>query len=144
MTIENGNVVKIHYDAKIGDNVIDSSRNKQPIEFTVGEGFVIKGLDEAVLGLESGEKKTVVVPPEKAYGERQDNLTKEMPRDKSDPATKNIKQGDVVRFRNAQNAVQLATVTKVEEEKITLDLNHPLAGQTLTFDLEIVEIKQKQ
>lgn len=144
LAIENGNVVKMHYDAKIGNQVIDTSRNKEPLEFTVGEGFVIKGLDEAVLGLESGEKKTVVVPPEKAYGERKDDLTKEMARDNSDEVTKNIKKGDVVRFRNAQGSVQYATVTKAEEEKVTLDLNHPLAGQTLTFDLEIVEIKQNQ
>jgi peptidylprolyl isomerase len=141
LAIENGNVVKMHYEAKIGDRVIDTSRNKEPLEFKVGEGYVIQGLDEAVVGLESGEKKTVVVPPEKGYGKRQENLVTKMPRNKANEPPKGIEEGNIVRYRTEQGAVRLATVTKVEEDNVTLDLNHPLAGQTLTFDLEIVDVK---
>jgi len=142
LVIENGNVVKMHYEAKIGDRVIDSSLGKEPLEFKVGEGYVIKGLDEAVVGLDSGEKKTVVVPPEKAYGKRQDSLTKKLPRNKHAEPLTGIEKGNIVRYQTDKGVVRFATVTEVEEDKVVLDLNHPLAGQEITFDLEIVDIKQ--
>jgi peptidylprolyl isomerase len=141
LAIEKGDVIKIHYDAKIGERVIDSSRNKKPLEFKVGEGHVLQGLDEAVVGLKSGEKKTVVVPPEKGYGERKEGLTQKMPRDKSKEPPKALEEGKIVRYKTDKGTINYATVTKVEDDNITLDLNHPLAGQKLTFDLEIVEIK---
>lgn len=141
MAIEKGNVVKIHYDAKIGERVIDSSRNKEPLEFKVGEGHVLQGLDEAVVGLNSGEKKTVVVPPEKGYGERKEGFTQNVPRDKSKEPPKGLKEGNIVGYKTEKGTVNYATITKVEDDEVTLDLNHPLAGQTLTFDLEIVDVK---
>jgi peptidylprolyl isomerase len=141
LAIENGNVIKMHYEAKIGDRVIDTSRKGDPLEFKVGVGYVIQGLDEALVGLETGEKKTVVVPPEKAYGKRNAGFTTKMPRNKSNEPEKGIKEGNIIRYKTEDGAVKVATVTKVEEDSVTLDLNHPLAGQTLTFDLEIVDIK---
>ena len=141
LAIENGNVVKMHYEAKIGDRVIDTSRDKNPLEFKVGEGYVLQGLDEAVVGLKNGEKKTVIVPPEKGYGERKENFITKMPRNKSNEPSKGIEEGNIVRYRTEKGAVKLATVKKVEEDNVTLDLNHPLAGQTLTFDLEILDVK---
>jgi peptidylprolyl isomerase len=141
LAIENGNIVKMHYEAKIGDHVIDTSRDKKPLEFKVGEGHVLQGLDEAVVGLKNGEKKTIVVPPEKGYGERKENFTTKMPRNKSNEPPKGIEEGNIVRYKNEQGAVKLATITKVEEDNVTIDMNHPLAGQTLTFDLEIVDVK---
>ncbi|MFP3984667.1 MAG: peptidylprolyl isomerase [Candidatus Bathyarchaeia archaeon] len=141
MVIENGNIVKIHYDVKIGDRVIDTSRNKDPVEFKVGEGQILQGLDEGVVGLENGEKKTVVVPPEKAFGQRQEGLTKKLPRDKSNEPAKGINEGDIIQCETEQGAVMHATITKVEEDNVTVDLNHPLAGQTITFDLEILDVK---
>lgn len=131
----------MHYDAKIDDRMIDSSRDKKPLEFKVGEGNVLKGLDEAVVGLENGTKKTVVVPPEKGYGLRKDGLFTEIARDKSKEPETGIKEGHVVCYKTDLGRVKYATVAKVEEENITLDLNHPLAGQTLIFDLEIVDVK---
>lgn len=141
LTIKNGNVVKMHYNAKIGDRVIDTSRDKNPLEFKVGEGHVLKGLDEAVVGLENGAKETVVVPPENAYGERQEGRLTKMPRIKSNEPADGIEEGKIVRYKTEQGTFKYATVTKVEENNITLDLNHPLAGQTLTFDLEILDVK---
>jgi peptidylprolyl isomerase len=141
LAIEKGNVVKIHYDAKIGEQIIDSSRNKDPLEFKVGDGHVLQGLDEAVVGLNSGEKKTIIVPPEKGYGERKEGLIQKMPRDISKEPSKGIEVGNIVRYKTDQGTLNFATITKVEDDNITLDLNHPLAGQTLTFDLEIMDIK---
>lgn len=131
-------MVKMHYTAKIDDRVIDTSLNKDPIEFKAGEGQVIQGLDEAVVGLEKGEKKTVVVPPEKAYGQRQEGLTEKVPRGEfREPP----EEGAIVQLRTDQGEVRLATIAKVEEDNVTLDLNHPLAGQTIKFELEIVDVK---
>ncbi|MCW4033873.1 MAG: peptidylprolyl isomerase [Candidatus Bathyarchaeota archaeon] len=143
MAIENGNVVKIHYDAKIGDRIIDTSQNKEPLEFKVGEGQVIKGLDEALVGLNQGEKKTITVPPEKAYGERQEGLVKKMARNKEVEPPKGIEKGNIVRYQTEDGIIRFATVTQVEEDTVTLDLNHPLAGETMTFDIEIVEVKEQ-
>jgi len=143
LVIENGNVVKIHYDAKIDDNVIDTSRDKQPLEFKVGEGKVLKGLDEGVVGLKNGAKTTVVVPPEKGYGLRKDGLFTEIARDKSKEPETGIKEGHVVCYKTDLGNIKYATVAKVEEKNITLDLNHPLAGQTISFDLEVVDVKQQ-
>ena len=141
LTIENGNTVKMDYDAKIGDRVIDTSRDKKPLEFKVGEGHVLRGLDEAVVGLENGTKTTVVVPPEKGYGKRKDGFLTKMPRNKANEPDKGIEAGTIVRYKAEKGIFKYATVAKVEENNVTIDLNHPLAGQTLTFDIEIVDVK---
>lgn len=139
MTIEEGNVVKIHYEAKIGDRVIDTSREKKPLEFKVGEGDVIKGLDEAVVGLNTGEKKTVIVPPEKAYGKRREGLTHKMPRNRF--RATGIEKGNIVRYKTDKGIVRFATIAEIRDDEIIFDLNHPLAGQKITFDLEILEVQ---
>jgi FKBP-type peptidyl-prolyl cis-trans isomerase 2 len=95
-------VIKIHYNAKVGDRVIDSSRDKKPLKFKVGEEYVLKGLDEAVLGLENGEKKTVIVPPEKGYGKRKDNFFTKMARNKSNETDKGIEEGNIIRYKTDQ------------------------------------------
>lgn len=141
MSIENGNVVKLRYEAKVGDRVIDSSREKKPLEFKVGEGEVIKGLDEAVVGLTGGEKKTVIIPPEKAYGKRQEGFTHKIPKSKLRESYKRIEKGNVIRYNTDKGVVKFATVAEVKEDDIIFDLNHPLAGETITFDLEILEFE---
>jgi len=141
LTIENGNVVKMRYNAKIGDRIIGTSRDKKPLEFEVGEGHVLKGLDEAVVGLEKGTKKTVVIPPEKGYGKRKKDFITKMPRNKSNEPVRGIEEGNIVRYKTEKGIFKYATVAKVEETNVTLDLNHPLAGQTLTFELEILDVK---
>jgi len=141
MTIENGNIVKIHYESKIGDRVINSSREKKPLEFKVGAGEVIKGLDEAVVGLNSGEKKTVAIPPEKAYGKRKEGFTHRMPINKLQKPTEGMEKGKIVKYKTDKGIVRFATIADIKADEIIFDLNHPLAGETLTFDLEILEIQ---
>jgi len=141
LVIKNGNLIKMHYSAKIGDQLIDTSRNKDPVEFKVGEGQVLQGLDEAVVGLKTGDKKAVVVPPEKAYGQRKKGLTQKIRRDKSKEPPKGIEVGNLIQYKNEQGKNMYATITKVEEDNIAVDLNHPLAGKTINFDLEIVDVK---
>lgn len=141
MGIQEGNTVKIHYNAKVDDKVIDTSRNAEPMEFKVGEGQVVPGLEEGVVGLEEGDKETVVVPPEKAYGERKEGLTRELPRETFKDSSQQIEEGMVLRYRTERGEAGLATIEKVEEENITLDLNHPLAGQTIKFEVEVVDVK---
>jgi peptidylprolyl isomerase len=139
MPIENGNLVKIHYVEKIGDRVINSSREKKPIEFKVGQGDVIKGLDEAVVGLNNGEKKTVIIPPEKAYGKRREGLTHKMPRNKFRASV--IEKGNIIRYKTEKGNVRFATIAEIKDDEIIFDLNHPLAGQKITIDLEILEVQ---
>jgi peptidylprolyl isomerase len=131
----------MHYDTKLHDRIIDTTRDKKPLEFMVGEGHVLKGLDEAVVGLETGAKKTVVIPPEKGYGKRKEKFHTKMPRLKSNEPDTGIKEGNLVRYKTEKGILKYATVIEVGENNLTLDLNHPLAGQTLTFDLEIVDVK---
>jgi len=140
LAVERGNLIKIHYTAKIGDQVTDSSRGRDPVEFRVGEGQVVQGMDEAVVGLEKGEKKTIIVPPEKAYGQRQEGLIMEIPREYFGAMREQVQEGDIIQIKTKDDS-RLVTVMQVREEKVTLDLNHPLAGQTITYELEIVDIK---
>ena len=114
MVIEKANVVKMHYTAKIGDCLIDTSRNKPPIEFKVGEGQILQGLDEAVVGLKTGDKKTVVVPPEKVYGQRQEGLTQKIRRDKSKEPPEGIEEGNLIQFKTPQGMDVYATITRLK------------------------------
>ncbi|MFH1328169.1 MAG: peptidylprolyl isomerase [Candidatus Bathyarchaeota archaeon] len=142
MVVEKGNHVKVHFTAKVGGQVFDTTLNRNPLEFNVGEGKIIQGFDEAVIGLEKGEKKTVAVPPEKAFGHRQDSLVEEVTRDSLKVPPEQIQEGKVVTSRSEKGEVRIATIRKVEGEQITLDYNHPLAGQTLDFEIEIVDIQK--
>lgn len=135
-----GNTVKVHYTGKLDDGtVFDSSREREPLEFTVGGGQVIPGFDEAVCDLEEGEATTVTIPPEEAYGPHQDDAIIEVPRtdlpDEIDPQV-----GMPLQLQAQGGQVFPARIAAVEDETITLDANHPLAGETLTFEIELVEI----
>ncbi len=142
MVVERGNIVKMHYTAMVDDRVIDTTKGREPIEFKVGEREVIEGLDEAVIGLEEGEKKTVIVPPEKAYGPRREGLLGKVPleRFRLIPPDQ-LREGAIVQLRTIEG-IRLATIMKVEEDGVTLDFNHPLAGKTIKFEIEIVEVKK--
>jgi FKBP-type peptidyl-prolyl cis-trans isomerase 2 len=142
MIVEKGNLVKLHYTAKIYDRIIDSSKGEEPIEFRVGQDQVLLGLEESVLGLRKGEKKNVILPPEKTYGQRQKNLLVYAPLESLQELGKPIQKGTIVPLKSEQGEVQLATIIHASEHTVTLDLNHPLAGQTIKFELEIVDVKQ--
>lgn len=134
-----GDTVRVHYTGSLDDgSVFDSSRGRDPLEFTLGEGRVIAGFDEAVTGMSPGEERTVTVPADHAYGGRREELVFAVPRgqfpDEMEPAV----GLEVQLSQGGQRAV--ARIAEVSDETVTLDANHPLAGKDLTFDLELVEI----
>ena len=131
-----GDTVSVHYVGTLDDgSQFDSSRTRgQPLTFELSAGQVIAGFDEAVLGMAVGETTTVRIPPEQAYGERNEALVLEIPRAN---APSGIVAGDVLQLLNGQPA----TVLEVRGEIIVIDANHQLAGQALTFEIELVEVE---
>lgn len=135
--IEKGNKVKVHYTGKFEDNnIFDTSKDKEPLEFTVGEGQLIPGFEQGVVGLNTGDKKTVELEPEQAYGPVRNELINEVPMEK---LPEGVKQGQMLQAQTEQGAMNVM-VTEVKEKTATVDANHPLAGKKLIFDLEVVEI----
>ena len=135
-----GDTVRIHYTGTLEDGTqFDSSAGRDPLEFSLGSGQVIPGFDNAVDGMSTGEKKSVTIPAEDAYGERQDALVHEVPRSQL-PEDIEPEQGMQLQAQHENGQVMRFVVLSVEEETITLDGNHPLAGKALNFDIELVEI----
>jgi peptidylprolyl isomerase len=134
-------VVRVHYTGKRGDGTaFDSSRGKDPIEFKVGKGTLIPGFEKGVLGMQKGETKTVSTPPEDAYGNRQEELIARI--DKHDvPATITPTVGMPLHVKGPDGQMIPVVVADIAEDTITIDANSPLAGETLIFDLEIVEFE---
>lgn len=137
---KNGDKVKIHYTGKLKDEtVFDSSVEREPLEFTVGDGKIIPGFDKAVVGMNPGESKTVTISPDMAYGPHREELVVDVERERV-PNNLDLKVGGFVQIRQRDGGVIQAKVTDVSESKVTLDANHPLAGKDLTFDIKLVEI----
>ena len=135
-----GDTVKIHYTGKLADGtVFDTSSNKDPLQFTVGGGQVIQGFDEAVTGMVVGETKTAEITCDKAYGPRNDNMIIVVDKKQVPPELK-PQEGQRLEVGSASGELLAVTVIEVSEETITLDANPPLAGEDLTFDLELLEI----
>jgi len=135
-----GDTVQLHYMGKLQDGTIfDSSRERHPLQFTIGKGQVIAGFEQAVVGMKIGELKTARIPMEQAYGPHRDDMIVTMDRGKLPPGT-NPKIGQRLEITQIDNQTSLVTVTEVTESTLTLDANHPLAGKELTFDLELVGI----
>lgn len=138
--VKPGDNVAIHYTGTLEDgSVFDSSEGRDPLEFTVGSGQIIPGLDKALPGMTAGEKKTVSIPCEEAYGPRQDGATQAVPRAQV-PADIPLEVGLELQMQSPQGQVIPVTITEVTEEHIVLDANHRLAGQTLIFAFEVVKI----
>lgn len=135
-----GNRVKVHYTGKLQDGtVFDSSIEREPLEFVVGDGNMIKGFDQAVEGMQRGETVTANIPSAEAYGERRADMMVEVP---IEQVPENIKPavGQQLSIQQANGQTMPVVVTAVSEEKITLDANHPLAGKDLTFEINLVDI----
>lgn len=140
-TAQKGDTVTVHYTGKLDDGeVFDSSRQRDPLEFEVGSGQVIPGFDRAVEGLEVGESTEVRLEPEEGYGQPRDDLLVDVERARF-PTDSEPEVGQQVQVQVAPGENRVATITSIEAEAITLDLNHPLAGQALTFDVELVGIQ---
>lgn len=136
-----GSTVKVHYKGTLDDGtVFDSSREREPLEFTLGEGRVIPGFEEAVKDMEVGQSKTVTIPADEAYGQHRDDLL--VPIEKCHlPEGLEPEVGQQLQMQKANGQMSIVTVTEVAEDKIMIDANHPLAGKNLTFELELVESK---
>jgi len=138
--VKQGDTVKIHYTAKMaGGKVFDTSRKREPLEFKVGEGKVIRGIEEAVLGMDQGDKKTVTISQEKAYGPHKNEMVVQVPRERL-PDDLDPRVGQLLEVRQPDGNSSVVTVTDVTTESVTLDANHPLAGKELTFDIELLEV----
>jgi peptidylprolyl isomerase len=135
-----GDTVKVHYTGTLGDGtVFDSSREREPLEFKLGEKMLIPGFEAAVEGMEKGNTRTVSISPEDAYGERSDELVMVIGREEF-PENIDPKVGLALTARHPEAGVIETVITEVTDEKVTIDANHPLAGQELTFEIELVEI----
>lgn len=143
MVVENGDTVKIEYEGKLdsGEVFDSSSKHGQPLEFKVGSGMVIKGFDEAVVGMDKDEEKDFSIKPEEAYGERKDDLKKEIPKSAL-PEGKEPQKGMTLIVSNQQGQQMPVKIEEVKDESIVLDLNHPLAGQNLNFNVKVTEIQK--
>ncbi len=140
MQAKHGDNVRVHYTGTLEDGtVFDTSRSRSPLQFTLGEGRLIPGLEEAVIGMNTGDAKTVTIPPDKAYGRQRDELIVNMDR-KQLPGDVQPVVGQRLEITQANDQNVLVTVTDVTESSITLDANHPLAGKALVFELELLEI----
>jgi peptidylprolyl isomerase len=138
---EHGDTVVVHYTGTLdGGQVFDSSRGRDPLEFQIGAGQVIPGFDRAVNGLTVGESREVRLEPEEAYGQPQDDLIIDVPPDQF-PAEMDPAVGQQVQVQVAPGQSQVARITAVDDDAVRLDLNHPLAGQALTFDVELVAVR---
>jgi len=135
-----GDTVQVHYTGKLGDGtVFDSSEGRGPLEFTIGQGHVIAGFQDAVVGMDPGENKTVHIAADQAYGEHHENLVLSVSRAKL-PEDVDLETGDRLQVRRKDGKTIKVIVTDISESSITLDGNHPLAGKELVFDIELVEI----
>ncbi len=140
--VKDGDTVKVHYTGTLTDEgtVFDSSQDREPLEFTLGEGKLIPGFEKAVVGMEEGDKTTVEIESGDAYGQRREDLELEVA--KSDlPDNIEPEVGMQLQMQQQENGQAIPVqITAVEDELVKLDANHPLAGKDLTFDIELIEI----
>ncbi|HEY2720668.1 MAG TPA: peptidylprolyl isomerase [Chitinophagaceae bacterium] len=135
-----GDKVKVHYHGKLSNGeTFDTSSGREPLEFEVGSGSVIQGFDEGVKGMLIGEKKTISIPVEEAYGPRSDDMLIEFPKDRF-PQDMQIEEGMQLMMGNGSGQNIPVIVTDIKEDSVILDANHPLAGEDLVFDIELIEI----
>ncbi len=139
--VERGDTVTVHYTGKLRDGtVFDTSRDGDPLRFEVGAQQVVPGFEAGVLGMAQGETKTLVIAPEDAYGPRNEALVFQVPRDQMPPGV-TPEPGMMLELSGPDGQSFLVTVANVDERALTLDANHPLAGEELHFEVEIVGVQ---
>lgn len=139
-TVKNGDAVKVHYTGKFDDGqVFDSSDGGEPLGFTVGASQVIPGFDAALVGMQIGETKNVVIPADQAYGQRMEELVQTISREQFSIGDVEPELGMAIEMQTPQGSIPLV-ITELTETSVTLDANHPLAGEELHFELKLVEI----
>ncbi|RJQ75520.1 MAG: peptidylprolyl isomerase [Desulfobacteraceae bacterium] len=139
-TVAKGTVVQVHYTGTLKNGeVFDSSQDREPLEVAVGEGQLIMGFEKALLGMSVNEKKVFTLSPEEAYGERNADALRTFSRQEIPPGLE-VEKGQMVAVTTPQGEQIPAKVIQVDDENLTIDFNHPLAGETLTFEIEVVGI----
>jgi FKBP-type peptidyl-prolyl cis-trans isomerase 2 len=135
-----GDMVKVHYTGKLDDGtVFDSSIDRDPLEFVLGEGQLIAGFEQAVLGMTPGESKTEKIPADEAYGPHREEMVVEVERQQL-PDNIPLDVGQQLQIQQAPNQIIPVVITAISESKVTLDANPPLAGKDLIFEIELVGI----
>ncbi|HEX30313.1 TPA: peptidylprolyl isomerase [Candidatus Poribacteria bacterium] len=135
-----GDTVKVHYTGKLEDGtVFDTSLDRPPLQFTIGEGRLIPGFEEAVIGMSPGESKTVKVPADRAFGPHYEEMVLVVDRAEF-PEHIDPEIGQQLQISQMDGRTIIVTVTDVSESTVTLDANHPLAGKDLIFDIKLLEI----
>nr|KXH77614.1 MAG: hypothetical protein AM324_03355 [Candidatus Thorarchaeota archaeon SMTZ1-83] len=135
MAIKNRDKVRLRYVGRLEDGTIF---DRGITEFEVGEGFIVKGLEEEVVGMEKGERRQFTLPPEKAFGDRREGFKKTF--SKRDFERREFNRGDPIRVRTKTGHIAHCLVEEITEDEMIVDLNHPLAGKTLKFEVEVIEV----
>lgn len=139
---KNGDTVKVHYTGTLDDGTqFDTSKGKDPLQFTLGSGQVIPGFEEGVVGLSVGESKKINIPSDQAYGPYREDLIKTLERS-SFPADLELQEGIMLQIPQDNGQAAVVQVKELTDDNVTLDANHPLAGKDLNFEIELVEITQ--
>jgi peptidylprolyl isomerase len=139
-----GDTVKIHYTGKLEDGkVFDTSVDRDPLQFTIGGHQVIEGFEKGVMGMSLNESKTITIPPDEAYGPHREEMVLNIPREQFPPDIE-PKIGQQLQLSQANGQehgrTMIAIVTQISESNVKIDANHPLAGETLIFDIQLIEI----
>jgi peptidylprolyl isomerase len=140
LQVTKGDLVQVHYTGKLSDGEeFDSSRGEEPLKVEIGAGQLIQGFEDGLLGMSIGESKTVIIPPDRGYGLRHEEMVRAVTLDQL-PDGLEVQEGMVLESSDQQGHRVELRVTEIDGDKVVLDMNHPLAGETLTFDIEVVEI----
>lgn len=133
--------VKVHYRGTLEDGtVFDSSEGREPLEFEIGAGEVIEGFEKGVMGMEEGEEKQLSLPPEKAYGPHREDRVGKLP--KEQVREPDVQPGSSIQIQTKEGGVIQASVVQVVEDGVVVDINHPLAGETLNFEVKLVGLER--
>jgi peptidylprolyl isomerase len=138
--VVNGKFVSVNYKGTLENgDIFDTTEGCQPMEVQMGSGQIIKGFEDAILGMSVNDKKVFTIDPQDAYGHRIEGYVQTIPR-KEMPSDMEVEQGDFIGIQTPDGRQIPAQVTELDDEKMVLDLNHPLAGMTLTFEVEVVGV----
>jgi len=142
MKVKSGDKIKVHYKGTLteGGELFDSSEGRDPLEFTVGAGMVIPGFDNGVVDMEVGEKRTINIPVDQAYGPKNEQNVIDVDRAQLPPEMKELEAGMMLQMMTPDGQPIPVTIVSYTDDKVKLDANHALAGKDLTFDLELVSI----
>jgi peptidylprolyl isomerase len=139
--VKHGDMIRVHYHGTLEDGSVFSStyEEKEPFEFTIGKGSVLPGFEQAVIGMSVGDTRSISIPPEEAYGQHRKEFVFMMNKAQA-PAGLNLELGKRLQIRTNQGNTTIATITAITEDSVILDANDPLAGKTLKFEIELIEI----